>query len=111
VLQLIALKGEMELEFIGNGKKQGMNFLPYFLFFTKNFRLRIGANWGLKAFAFDAPLGPPFPPLHIEMEYCHWGLRPRLHHHNGETLPNMDKTSTYFLPVMNATFFFYIHIT
>jgi len=28
VLQLIALKEERELEFVRNGKKQGMNFLP-----------------------------------------------------------------------------------
>jgi len=28
VLQLIALKWEMEPKFIRNGKKQGMNFLP-----------------------------------------------------------------------------------
>jgi hypothetical protein len=28
VLQLISLKGEMEPEFVRNGKKQGKNFLP-----------------------------------------------------------------------------------
>ena len=61
VLQLIALKGEMEPEFERKGKKQGLIFFSNFVFFPKVFGVGIGAYWRPKGLSLRSGPGPQAP--------------------------------------------------
>ena len=106
VLQLIALKGEMEPEFERNGKKQGLIFFSNFDFFPKVFGVGIGAYWRPKGLCLPPRARPPFPPIQEANGRRRWGLNPNLPHYTMELYPHLARASTHFSSVMKAISFY-----